>query len=320
MKFRHAFLVFVDNFSTTYKLLLYRIIVAAIGVGLCCAVIIPTLNNILSTEQYSHLQSTIQTLWSDIIALDTSKMHDDLEAAKQAFGSFTQLIGDKSALVTVAVVLLAVIYIVYEFLQGLGNYVTGALVNDKMALYANSSFSNTLIKNLGKASIFNAIYVPLSVLYNAVCAVLIWLLVFKCLPFNALLLRVFLCAVLIIILTTLKMTLTTDWLPALIHGKMNNRQAMKYSFSRKGKHTAHVFSNFLAVGLIIFAINVAAICFTFGAGVLLTVPASYVMLISFEFINYCDANGDKYFIDKDTIIGPTKEKPVSREEFFRGED
>lgn len=240
MRFKHTFHVFVDNFSTTYKLLLYRIIITAIGVGLCCAVIIPTLNNILSTEQYARLQSTIETLWNDIIALDTPKMHDDLEAAKQAFGSFAKLIGDKSTLVIVATVLLSVIYIIYKFLQGLGNYVTGALINDKMALHADSSFTNTLIKNLGRASLYNAIYVPLSVLYDAIGATLVWLLLFKCLPFNALLLRIFLYAVLTIVLTTLKMTFTTDWLPALIHGKMNNRQAIKYSFSRKGKHTANM--------------------------------------------------------------------------------
>ena len=78
-------------------------------------------------------------------------------------------------------------------------------------------------------------------------------------------------------------------------------------------------SNFFVLILLIFAVNVIGIVFTFGAGGLLTIPSSYIILLCFEFVNYYDREELKYFIDKNTIIKPEKEKPVTREEFFRGE-
>ena len=67
-------------------------------------------------------------------------------------------------------------------------------------------------------------------------------------------------------------------------------------------------------------LNVAALLCTLGVGLLITVPASFLILISFEFVNYYDREEIKYFIDKNTIVKPAKERALTREEFFRGED
>ncbi len=79
-------------------------------------------------------------------------------------------------------------------------------------------------------------------------------------------------------------------------------------------------SNFIVIILIIFGVNVAAFFFTFGVGLLITIPASYVIIITFELVNYYDREEIKYFIDKDNIIKPKKENIISREKFFTGED
>ena len=115
------------------------------------------------------------------------------------------------------------------------------------------------------------------------------------------------------------MTMTSDWLPALIRGKMKQGAALRYAFLRKNKNTLNVFSNYSVIVLIIVALNMAAIILTFGAGLLLTVPSSYVMLLSFEFVNYYDREDIKYFLDDRTIISSEKERPLSREEFFHGD-
>ena len=73
------------------------------------------------------------------------------------------------------------------------------------------------------------------------------------------------------------------------------------------------------LSLIIFAVNVCAVIFTFGVGALITVPASYVLLNCFQLVNYYDREELKYFLDKHTIIKPEKEEVITREEFFKGE-
>ena len=321
MKFKHTFHVFVDNFSIIYKHLLYGLIITATGIGLSCAVILPAINNIMGTGQYVSLSETLKALWTDVSNLNTELLHDDLSAFRTAMKEFLSMLGtDKVGLFALCGILLAVVFLVYRFLMGLGNYTTGALINDKMTLQANSPFIGTMIKNLGRACLYNAIYVPVSFAYGALSLVIMWALFFKWLSFLPLLIEVFLFATVLIGLIAVKLAFTVNWLPSLIHGRQNNRKSIANGFKQTGKGFASVFSNFLVITLLILAVNVAAIAFTFGAGLLLTAPASFVMLISFEFVTYYDSNGLKYFIGGGSVVGPKKETPPTVEEFFKGEE
>ena len=201
----------------------------------------------------------------------------------------------------------------------MGNYAAAAVINDKMALRAEQPFLGTLIRNLKEATIYNAIYVPLSILYDIVVGVAMFFLLFFLLN-NVLyfFICVFLFVLAIVVSIVIKMTFTCDWLPALIRGKKGQLGSFKYTFCRKNKGTLTVASNFAVLVLIIFALNAAALILTFGVGLLLTIPSSYVLLISFEFVNYYDREELKYFLDKDTIVSSAKEHTPTREEFFRG--
>ncbi len=331
MRFKHAFHVLVDNFGATYKLLLYKLVVMLITFGLACAVIIPTVRSILSTAEYAELQQAFSGIWESFKSINTQTDESMLEGLKNiingiqqmmdAIKHFTAFITGDAGLIALVSVSFVAIYLIFRFLTGIGNYVLGALVNDKMTLHANSSFTNTLIKNLGKASLYSVIYVPIAFLFDAVGFTLVWAIVFKALAFAPIgLLKIFLIAVMVIALYAVKFTFTCDWLPSLIHEKMSNRKAIAYTFSRKGKKTGNVYSTALVLILTIVALNVVATLFTFGAGLLLTLPASQLMITSYFFVNYFDNNKQKYFVDEYTIIGPKKEKPVSREEFFKGDE
>lgn len=320
MKFKHTFHVFVDNFSAIYKHLLYGIIIIAVCTGLCCAIIIPVMNDIMSTAQYAAFSDSVKVLLKNIAQLNTDLLHDNLYAMYDKAKIFLRMLGtEKLWLLVMLAVLLILVYIIYRFLLGLGNYTTGALINDKMTLQADSSFIGTMIKNLGKASLYNIIYVPASILFDAITLVLIWLVFFKWLAFLPVLIEVFLFLAVFIALIAVKMTFTANWLPSLIHGRVNNRRAIANNFTQSGKGFANLYSNFLVIVLLILALNISMLFFTFGTGLLITIPASFTLLISFEFVNYYDTNGLKYFVGGGTIVGPKKETPPTIEEFFKGE-
>ena len=321
MEFKHTFHVFVDNFSTTYKLLVYRLIVLAVAIGLSCAVIIPTLNNLLGTVQYEALKETFAELWADIVALNMENLNEKLQAVLEAFRSFEHLIKEKRTLVGIAITLLCLIYLIDRFLVGVGNYVVGALVHDKMVMHANTPFTFTLFKNLKQALLYSVIYAPIAFVYDWICLLIMWAVVSVGLKgFPIALIKIFLIAVIFMVGSAIKLTFTTDWLPALIHGKMRSGDAIAYTVSRKGKRTGVVLSNAVVLKLIIVALNIATGIFTFGAGLLVTLPATCIIQISYNFVNYFDANRLKYFVDEYTVIGPKKETPLSREEFFKGEE
>ena len=323
MKFRHALNVFVDNFNITYKVLLYRIIILLLCLCLYTAVIIPFISRIRDTTQFLALSEALAAFGSAFANLDFAAMQNGWLAIREAFAGLLEMLGAMVGSVVLTVVIIIIVQLVQKFLLGLGNYTAGALINDKMAMRANSPFIGTLIKNLGKASLYNVIYVPLSFAYDVLIFAATGAVVYGLMVADApILLLIVLFSTVIVFLYVIKMTFTSDWLPALVYGKKTNRGAIAYSFdyTAGGKNFAGVLSNYVVLVLIIFALNVAAIFLTFGAGLFLTLPASYVILICFEFVNYCDNNEIKYFADKNTVVKPEREPVMTKERFFKGDD
>lgn len=321
MKFKHSLNVLIDNFAVTYKHLLYKLVITIIAMVLYALVITPFINAVTSSPDYVSLIDGVKEFLKHLVRGD-GEIGSATEQIEKAFNALLNLIAENRGNIILGIVGLILVHTVEKFCTGLGNYAMAAIINDKMSLRANSPFFITLIKNLKEASLYNLMYAPLSVLYDVVCYLGAYLLIFRLIaliPFIGLSLQIFLFITSVIILVSVKMTFTADWLPSLIRGKMGQREAFAYTFGRRNKKTFNVLSNFIVIVLIIMAVNVAAVLCTFGAGLLITIPSSYAILICFEFVNYYDREELKYFIDKNTIIKPEKERALTREEFFRGE-
>ena len=321
MKFKHSFHVFVDNFSVIYKQLLYRLVVLVISGLICWAGVYPFIKTFIDSEQLNTIIEGTKGFVSNLLNGEINELATISQDVKTAYAGFMELFNTKLSQAILSGLLILLITVISKWFMGLGNYATASIINDKMALRAKQPFLGTLIRNLKSASIYSAIYVPLSVLFDLVIVVAMFFLFFTLLTHVV---YFFICLFLFVLAVTFaitfKMTVTSDWLPALIRGKMKHGAAIKYTFSRKNKNTFNVMSNFAVIVLIVFALNMAALLLTLGAGLLLTVPSSYVIIICFEFVNYYDREEIKYSVDKNTIISPAKERPLSREEFFRGDD
>lgn len=321
MKFKHTFHVFVDNFSVTYKQLLYRLIVGLISSLLTALIVYEFAIQFINSQAFTTLWNGVHNFIKKLLYGEINDLAEISQKVRNAFNELKVLVSTKTSELVVSLLLILIVQIVAKWFGGLGNYATAAVINDKMTLHANSPFLSTLIRNLKESTVYNAIYAPISVLYDvAVCAgmlFLTFLLVNSGLPF---IFGIFLFALVVVFAITLKMTFTSDWLPALIRGKKRQGEAFRYTFSRKGKNTFNVMSNFAVLILIILGLNVAALFFTLGVGLILTVPASYVILVTFELVNYYDREEIKYFIDRDNIIKPKKETELTREKFFSSDE
>lgn len=320
MKFRHSLNVLIDNFSLTYKQLVYKLIILLITAGLTAAIVYPFLNALTSLTEFKNLLEGIKTFFRNLIDGKFDSTLSIKEKLQEALDSISSLISENTGLIALGIIGLIFVRLINMFFTSIGNYAAAAVINDKMALRAQSPFAVTLIKNIKNASLYSLMYVPLSFAYDAICVIAMFFFVFKALTFVPLLLQIFLFVTAIVFAISVKLTLASDWLPALIRGRKKQGEAFKYTFSRKNKKTFNVLSNFVVLALIIFAVNVFAVIFTFGVGALITIPASYIVLSCFQFVNYYDREELKYFIDKNTIIKPEKEEVITREEFFKGEE
>lgn len=322
MKFKHTFHVFVDNFKVIYKQLLYRLVLSVVACALYGLCLYPLVNRITGSEAFIELFEGIGQFIQDFLSGNFNDLPLISEGVQKAFVDLMELFRTELGKIALTAFLLILVHIVEKWFAGMGNFAAAVVINDKMSLRADSHFLVSLVRNLKKAAIYNAIYAPLSVLYDlVVCVAMFFLMYFlvvhSVLPFF---LAVFLFVLIVVIAISFKMVFTTDWLPALIRGRMGQKEAFVYTFSRKNKNTLNVLSNFVVLILIVFGVNVLAILGTFGVAALLTVPSGYIVIICFEMVNYFDREEIKYSVDNNTIVKPSKEQPLTREEFFRGED
>lgn len=318
MRFKHSLLVFIDNIATTYKVLLYKLIVAVIVSALSLAVILPSLNVVRSTAEYAALSEQLNAFWADVSALQLTNLASSFDNIKIELGSFVQVL-TSNGLIAVDAVCAVIIAFIYYFLTAIGDFGLGETVNNRMMLRAHTPYAATLLKDLRRASLYAIIYTPISLLFYAIGGVIIWAVAFKALAFAPLLAKCFVAAALTISLFALKFTLTTDWMPHILHTNCNNRKAIAYCLHPKKGAFLRVLSTLIVMVILIFVINAVGALFTFGAALIITIPAGTMLLTCYQFVNYCDNNSLKFFIDDYVIIGPQKEAKMTTEEFFKGD-
>lgn len=321
MKFKHTFHVFVDNFSVIYKQLLYRLVLFVIAAVIGISVLAPFIIEFVNSEALNSLITGIKTFTLDLLDGEVELLATASESIVVAFDQVLHLLQTKVTEIILMGLLIIALYIVERWFEGLGNYTTAVIINDKMALRTKSAFLRTLISHFKEAALYNLIYVPLSIVYDLIIAIaLLTILFFMMKGIQFFLVSLFIFALIMILAIAFKMTLTCDWLPALIRGKLGQKKAIAYTFSRKNKDTINTFSNFVVLIIIIIAINMIGLLFTFGVGLLLTLPSSFVMILCFEMVVYYDREELRYFLDNETIIKPDKERVITREQFFKGTD
>lgn len=319
MRFKHTVHVLIDNFRVTYKLLVYVLIVAGITIGLSAAIIVPFVDSLSGVPAFEDLTGAINAMITEILKGNLTDLSFFFTEIKDSFAGLMNYLGEHPTDLVMAISGMALVSLISSFFIGLGNYAAGSLINDKMAMQANAPFAATLIKNLGRAALYSLLYVVYSFIYTTISVTLLFVLLFIVLDGFWLLIQLFLFTLCMVLLVGLKLMLISDWLPAIICGKQSVTQGFRYSFLRKSGNSFYVFSFSASSCVLLLATNVLGAIGTFGAALIITVPLSYLYLLCYQFVNYCDSNEIKYFTDKRNIVKPEHEKKASREEFLRGE-
>ena len=319
MIFKNAFHLLVDNFKLNYKMLLYKLVVAVVTLALGAALLYPTLNALVTSTPFRDLTDLLGSFFKAIVSGNTeflSTFSDALQAKMSALLAYLQ---ENTPNVVLFFVFLAVVMLVGRFLDGIGNFVFGCLLDDRMSSYADTRFCGSCVSNLGKAALWQVIYVPVTFVYDmlmiAICYIffLVMLSIISVgiiASFAALMLSV----TLILASQAVKLTLLNDIAPALVSDKMRLRVAIKKSCKYDKKRFGGLFSTYFITCVLILCINVLCGLASFGAALLITGPMSYLMLTSIQYVSYYSHNKKKYFLAEDNIVLPKGEK--TEENFY----
>ncbi len=321
MKFKHTCNVLLDNFPLIFKQLLFRLVIWIVFGVLYAFCIYPLVNTILNSTALTDIVEGVKTFATNFLSGNFDDIADISESIKIAFDDLMQVLNGEIGRIVLTCILLAVIHLISKWITGMCNYGCALCLSEKMALRSNSPFLATTIRSFPRSSIYNLIYVVLSFLYDIVVIVIMGALLYLLVVFAGLpiFLALFIFTAVFVFAIAVKMTFTTDWVPALTRGRMTQLEAMEYTFSRKGKNTMNVLANYVIIVLLIFSVNVLAFISTIGVGILITIPASYVLILAFEMVNYFDRERITYSIGPDSMVQYKPDHEPTKEEFFRGQ-
>lgn len=308
MRFRNAVSIATDNFGSVFKFLLYRLVTGVIFFSLIYVILKLSLKSIISSPELAALEDLIVDFFRSIASGDSERLHTFQKEFQDAVVDFGQLLSRSGGAIAGAVVGVCLMYILQRIVDGLALFAIGTMLNDRMAALTRTPFYAAYFKSVAQGVLYELIYVPLAFLFDVLSALLLWLFFYHVpsfLPFSGfvkIMLSLSLIMMGVACLQALKMTLISAWMPAMITDKKSVFGAFRLSLGQKKGFGSRFVSYLVAVYLII-AVNFAFGIFTFGSALLLTVPLSFLFLLSLHFVHYYEDTGRKYFVSAKTIAG-----------------
>ncbi len=310
MRFRNAVSITADNFASVFKLLLYRVVTGLLFFSLIYVILKLSLGVVTNSAELQAVKDLVGDFFRSIATGDSERLHAFREDFQLAAKDLVALLSKHIDSIAGAIVGVCLIYLLSRFANGLAVFAVGTTVNDRMSVFARTSFSSAYFRNVGRASLYQVVYVPLSFVYDALSVLACWFLFFYApsfLPGRGVL-SVFIALSLtltaIVCLEALKMAVISAWMPAMIADKLSVGAAMKSSF-RNRKDFAGRFAAFLVSIYLLIVVNLVCATFTFGSALLITIPLSFVFFLCLQFVNYYKTAERKYFLSADKIEGGT---------------
>lgn len=106
------------------------------------------------------------------------------------------------------------------------------------------------------------------------------------------------------VINSLKNTLFCGWLPSIIVRNNGVFKGLKDGFVVPKRRFVQTFANCFAIELTLIFINVFGSVFTYGVGLIITVPVTLLILNIFGLVAYYSANGQKYYLDPYNVMAP----------------
>ncbi len=295
MRFHNSLRLMMENFKQVYRLLFLKLIIALVALALSFALIYPELSVIVKSAEVEALLEGFKDFLKAVLAVNV----DEVKALQTAIfseggllGQATKLLSSRIIEIVFAVVGTVVVYLLKRFAETICHFAVGSTLNDKMDSYAETNLSAALVTNLGKASVYSVVYVPFVFLFDIGAILLGWLILSVLPLFPAL----FLTVTQAVVLQSLKLTLTSPWLPAMTVDNKTLSKAMRFENKLERRQQFKSFSAYFVSVYLMIIFNVVAGLVTIGSALIITVPASYFFLICMQYVNYYTVKGKKYFV------------------------
>ena len=290
-------LTFVNS-SNIWKILLYRILCILCVLGLTTVIAWPIINVLIKDNFFVNLQKSFEDM---LFNLNFEKLFLTVD---KVFKNLAEIISNHGY--AVQAVLVAVFdVILISFLEEYASLAVHQSVGGYMSSLTRYSFTNGYVSNFGKATFLALLRTATTLVINIVLWVGMYFLA-STLYAKIGVIAIVITFMLALLLVSVKHTVFCGWEPAYLIHDETVLASLKMAVSVVCKKFFKVLSSFVILLLAVFILNIFALTFTAGVGLLVTLPLTTLMLIILDEVVYRELLGMRYYVDSEHIVTPKK--------------
>ena len=304
MIYKNSLKILISNFDIVWKTILYYIFVFFVMGGMVYLCV----NPIYKLLEQSGFVENITTVYADFLTnLNFTQL---LLTINDLILQFVSILTENLSSVWINFVGLGFVFIFLKtYLSNLTimpscnalHYYMGSMNKHSYVL----SFKETFGKNLKAQLAYFIVSLPLKILYAFLFVLSLRLFNIS---FVMSILSVFLIAIGFCILLGFKYTLFAGWIPTMVVMNYGVFKALKVSVKNSFRIFPRVFSNAIGIVITLVLSNFVIGIFTFMAGLIITIPFSYLLISSFGMVVTFEAQGMRYYVDVYNVITPKKKE------------
>lgn len=294
------------KFKLVWVLLLYTVIIGVLVISLGIPFAVP----VVRVFRHAGVGALVSDFCKSVTAGESLDMwFDKLYAIVLAMKH--SLLDNKWAAFSGGLLIALVVIFAFRFFFGLYEIPLADVLEGAMSSNARIGFTGRFVARLGKSCKFVLVKMLYTVVFDFLIGfVVYWLFVL----FDVPVLKIFapfLIMVVYLVLLSFRYTLISMWAPAVVLRDGNIFRMFGFSVQRSVRHMGSIFSTFLVAWTLILTVNMLVGLFTFGAGLVLTVPVSLLFINLLNMTVYYGKTGKRYYTDATTVVTPP---PCTEEE------
>jgi len=293
MIFKNTFKLLFSNFSLTYKVAFYKLIILLLALGLAGTIGTPFLMHLAETNFLTYVVDQIVLMFANI------NLGNVFIGFKNIFMQTLEVVKnlDVNLIINALLAILAFV-LVYGILGSFSELATIDCLNSNLSSKTKLSFFKSLISKMFKSILYTLIKFVISIFY-IIGLFLIFYFGFVSFDTATDIAKILIPAGMFlsfVLITGVHLTLLAGFAPSIIVNDEGVFKGLFIGFKAIKKKFFVILSTSIMVVLILTILNLIVAVFSFFAGVIFTLPISYLVVCLYKIVAFYESNGMRYYV------------------------
>ena len=297
--------ILFSNLGTMWKILLYKVVALLIFIALMFAVVYPQVGGLLSSIGKTGLFTNFSNIVTSVLQINP-ELGIIVGQFNESLTEALEILANNGVPFAWVYISTFVIFCAYRFLNKLLDVPLTTVLDTNLNSCAKMPLMPALFKNFKQSVKYSALsllvtlpssIVMILIIYFITQGLMLWFGSF------ALFFIVFFIMFLIVVFFAFHSVLFSMWRPSVVTGGMDILPAFREGTKISFKNFWLLYTYYIIIYLGGIFLNLIIAVFTCGAGLIVSLPLSMLLVSIFQLVFYFSYKRKKYYLDGDTVVG-----------------